>query len=74
MTTEPNDGGYVALNASGETDTVRVYRRHDGWADANDLGERHWFSRTDTNEPARTWTHLTDLGAIAYVGEFVNRA
>lgn len=74
MTTEPADGSHVAVRPFREDEfSTRVYRREDAMADANGLGEARWFSRTDHNEPACTWEHLTDIGDIAYVGAFVNR-
>jgi hypothetical protein len=70
---EPEDGGYVAVGPRGEVSTVRVYCRRDRTADLNGLGEARWFSRTDRNEPARTWAYIVDLGPLAYVGQFVDR-
>lgn len=68
---EPEDGGYVAVKGS-EYD-YDVYQRRDSWAEHNDLGEARWFNRSDAREPALTWTGVTELGEIAYVGQFVDR-
>lgn len=74
MTTEPADRGYVAVKPHGGDYDYRLYRRLDDIADANQLGEHHWFSRLDPTERARTWAELTGMGLVAYVGEFVDRA
>lgn len=64
---EPADGGYVLVRHDEET--FSVWRRRDGWAEANNLGDAHWFSRSDMNAPAITWVGLTDLGELGYVGD-----
>lgn len=73
MTAEPADGGYVAVAPYDLIETVYVYRRRDGWAEAKRLGDAHWFSRSVVGEPARTWEELLELGNLMYVGEVVNR-
>lgn len=71
MTTEPEDGGYVAVRI--DADTFEIWRRRDDWAEHNSLGGAHWFCRSDHHQEALMWVGVTDRGPIAYVGEFVNR-
>ncbi len=50
-----------------------MFRRQDSWAAHNHLDTARWFSRTNELRPPLTWAGVTDLGDVAYVGEFVNR-
>lgn len=70
--TEPDNGAHVAIRTS-NAEPVRVYRRLDDWAEHGALGERRWFSRTDDQDPARSWQELTAMGEIAVVGEFARQ-
>jgi hypothetical protein len=69
---EPADGSYVAVQYR-RPEGFGVYRRLDEFAEHNCLGEAHWFNRNNMNEPALTWIGVTDLGEVAYVGQFVDR-
>lgn len=64
---EPTDHGYVLVRHGDSA--FSVYRRRDDWAEANGLGDAHWFSQTNANDHARTWVGVCDLGEIGYVGE-----
>ena len=69
---EPADGGYTLVQYR-DREGFGVYRRRDDWAGNNGLGEAHWFNRSDPHGPALTWVGVTDLGEVAYVGEFIDR-
>jgi hypothetical protein len=70
---EPENGSYVCVYPDDEDGEWPIYQRLDRMAEANDLGDAHWFSRTNSTEAARTWDYLTGQGDIAYVGAFVER-
>jgi len=70
MATEPADGGYVCVRIGSED--FEILRRRDDWAEHNGLGDAHWFFRSRHDRPALTWVGVTDLGPLAYVGEFRN--
>lgn len=72
-TDEPADGGYVAVKVDDEDYDYRIYRRRDDIAAFAGLAEARWLCRSDSSVPALTWVGVTDLGPVAYVGEFVNR-
>jgi hypothetical protein len=71
---EPENGSYVCVYPDDEDQVWPIYQRLDRSAEVNDRGDAHWFSKTNMNEPARTWEYLTGLGDIAYVGKFVDRS
>jgi hypothetical protein len=73
-TDEPANGGRVAVDT---LDDIRLYRRDDAYAEAEEQPERNWrlVSRLGDDEDGSdlTWAELTELGPIAYVGVFVDR-
>lgn len=78
MTTidEPENGSYVAVRLP---HTVWMFRRDDQYAIAEEVPDRRWIMvtlvRSDFEDGSdRTWRELTEMGAIAYVGRFVDRS
>jgi hypothetical protein len=71
---EPANDERVAVDM---LDDIRLYRRDDSYAQAEDQPERNWrlVSRLGDDEDGSdlTWRELTELGGIAYVGQFVDR-
>ncbi|MET0417296.1 MAG: hypothetical protein ABW022_14890 [Actinoplanes sp.] len=65
-------GGYVAVRPA--TSSPAIYRRLDPRALDLGHGAAHWFCRSNPERPPLTWRELTELGRIAYVGEFVDRS
>jgi len=70
-THEPEDGGYVAVRT--DDPFVDLFRRDDAFAEK--LTRRkaaHWIG-CHGDVDTKTWQELTELGEIAYVGEFADR-
>jgi len=69
---EPEDGGYVAVQV--DAPFVDLFRRDDAFAAK--LTKRvsaHWIG-CHGDIDTKTWAELIEMGPIAYVGQFVDRA
>jgi hypothetical protein len=67
---EPEDGAYVAVKRV----VVALYYRHDNnWAAQTEPSRRWMPERGDGRQPL-AWAELCELGDVAYVGAFIDRA
>jgi hypothetical protein len=75
LSSEPENGERVAIDTLND---IRIYKRLDDLSPTAGQPERRWWlvSRPTKGDGAyaRTWQELTEMGAIAYVGQFVKRS
>lgn len=68
-THEPADGGYVVVHHFDDKFTVELFHRDARFARMLTAGPGEWVG-TAGDVQVKTWQELTELGAIAHVGEF----
>lgn len=78
MTTEPENGSYMAVHTYAGTGAVWVLQRDDGLAFLEGQPDRHWVLASHVDEHRdydsyRTWAEVCRLGPVAYVGVFIDR-